>query len=142
MVHVANSLAGAQADAVTTAVDGGSGAGTIKIYDGSIPADASVAITTQNLLAEPVLNDPSFAGYADATPGAVIVLDVTPEPEDSSADATGTPTFARMCDSDGNVIVQFDTVGVGSGELQVNAVPFQAGAKVTVTAGSFTVPES
>lgn len=140
-------LVQSQADEITVAVDGGAGAGRLKIYDenaAGVPADVSVALTTQLELVDIPLNDPSFAAAVDASPNARIDLDVTPEPEaNATANATSTPTlFARVEDSNGVEHVQFDTVGVGSGELQINSLAISTGAAVKVTGGSFTVSES
>ncbi len=147
-MHLALALAGSMANEITTAVDGGASPGRCKIYDengAGIPTDLSVAITSQLLLADIALNDPSFAGFVDATPGAQIVLDVTPIPEDSSANnsATATPTlFARLEDSNGLEHVQFDTVGTSGTELILNSLAIAAGAAVQITSGSLTMPES
>jgi len=148
MAKISLALAGAQADQITALIDGGPAAGHCKIYDengAGIPADLSVAITTQILLADIPLNDPSFAGFVDAGPGARIDLDVTPEPEDSSADntATATPTlFARLEDSTGVEHFQFDTVLTSGGEMNINSLAIQQGAAVKITAGSITQAES
>lgn len=145
-MHVSNIVAKSEADELSAAVDGGAGAGLLRIYDdtGAIPADADTAITTQVLLAEITLNDPSFAAAIDAAPGGQIVLDVTPIPEDSSANASGTANFGRLVDDGGTTVVQFDTVTVtsGGGEIEINSINIQAGAAVQATGGAITVPES
>lgn len=146
-MKISIALAQTMADALTTAVDGGAGAGHCKIYDengAGIPADVSVAITTELLLADITLNDPSFAAAVDGTPGADIVLDVTPIPEDSSANnsATATPTlFARLEDSNGLEHQQFDTVLTSGGEMNINSIDISAGSAVQITSGTLTHPE-
>lgn len=144
-MHIVNAVVLDEADVISAAVDAGVGAGLMRIYDatGGIPSDADVAISTQVLLAEITLNDPSFAAAADSNPDADLVLDVTPIPEDSSANATGTAAFARLVTSAGATVVQFDDVTVtgGGGEVEINSVAIQAGAAVQVTAGTITVPE-
>jgi len=148
-MHISNALARQMADQITALVDAGASPGRCKIYDengAGIPADCDVAISTQLLIADIALNDPSFAAAVDAGPGGRIDLDVTPIPEDSSANnsvTSGTPTlFARLEDSNGLERVQFDTVGVGSGEFQLNSLGISAGSAVQITAGSLTMPES
>jgi len=146
-MHIAIALAQSMADEITAAIDSGASAGRCKLYDengAGIPADLSVAISTQLLLVNIPLNDPSFAGAVDGNPGADIVLDVTPIPEANAGNsATASPTlFARLEDSNGNEHVQFDTVGVGSGELQINSLAVASGAAVQITAGTLTMPES
>ena len=143
-MHVSNLAAKNEADEISALVDAGAGAGLMKIYSGAVPADADTAITAQVLLAEITLNDPSFAAAVDGAPGGDIVLDVTPIPEDSSANATGTASFARLTDSVSTVAVQFDTVTAtgGGGEVEINSIAIQSGAAVQVTGGTITVPES
>lgn len=115
---ISNALAGDQADEITAALDGGAGAARAKIYDengAGVPADLSVAITTQTLLVDIPLNDPSFAGFVPGTGTADIVLDVTPEPEATAvATAGATPTlFCRLTDSNGLAHVQLTEAELG-----------------------------
>ncbi len=136
----------AEADAIAAACDSGAGAAKLQIWDANgagVPADADTAITTQLLLAEITLNDPSFAAAVDVAPGGRIVLDVTPVPEDAAANATAVTAtlFARIVTSTGTCIVQFDTVGVGSGEVQINTLSIVINSVVQVTSGQITVPE-
>lgn len=147
-MHIHIDTAINEADAIATDVDGGVGAAILRIYDdtGAIPADTSVAITTQVLLAEITLNDPCFgAGAVDGTPDAVLTFDVTPIPEDASANASGTANFGRIYQSDGTTIVlQLDSVGLpASGDdIEINALAITAGAAVQLTGGTITVPEN
>ena len=60
-VRLAVSLASSMADAVTAAVDSGSGAGTLKVYTGSKPATVETA-ASGTLLATFTLTDPAAAG--------------------------------------------------------------------------------
>jgi len=146
-VKIANATVKAEADAISADVDGGPGAGVMRLYDengAGVPADADTALTTQLLLAEITLNDPSFAAAIDASPGADIVLDVTPALEDPSANnsATATPTlFARIDDSTGTTIIQFDTVLTAGGEVTIPSLAVAEFATVSLTAGTITVPE-
>ena len=70
-----------RADEITTLIDGGAGAGTIKIYDGTRPATGG-SVTT--LLATLTCTDPSAA----AASGGVLTLSAITD--DTSADAAGT----------------------------------------------------
>lgn len=143
-MFVSNAVAIAEADEITAAIDGGTGPGVARLYDENgdgVPADADAALGTNViLLAEMTLSDPSFASAVDDDPGARIDLDVTPIPEDTSANASAsaTPTlFLRIDDSAGTTCVQLD-----ASEFTINSPNVSAGSSVQITAGSITVSES
>lgn len=140
-MFVSNLTARAEADAITAKVDGGAGAGVARFYSGTAPADADTALSGNTLLAELTLSDPSFAAAIDQAPGGRIVLDVTPIPEDTSANATGTATFCRIDDSTGVTIIQM-TAGTSGTEVILNSATIQSGASVQITSGNITVPEN
>jgi hypothetical protein len=106
--------------AVITAIDAGSGPGTLEICTASY---ASVLATI-------TLADPSFAES-----GGVITMAGVPR-SDSSADNTGTAAVARIKDSNGTVVVNGLTVGVGTGEIQLNSASITSGQTVSLTAGT------
>jgi hypothetical protein len=108
--------------AVITAIDAGSGPGTLEICTASY---ASVLATV-------TLADPSFTES-----GGVITMAGVPR-SDTSADNTGTAAVARIKDSNGNVIVSGLTVGVGTGDIQLNSVSIAAGQSLSITAGTIT----
>ena len=58
--------------------------------------------------------------------------------EDTSADDTGTAAHWRLYANDGTTCHAQGTVGVGSGDLQVDSASFTAGQSFTVTAWTFT----
>lgn len=115
---------------VLNAIDAGAGAGTVKVYSGTVPANVGTAITDQTLLATLTLSDPC----GSVSNGVLTFSAIT---EDSSGDANGTPTFARLADSDGNNVAQV-TAGVGSGELNFGA-EIVAGQPVQIS--SFVITE-
>ena len=108
--------------AVITAIDAGSGPGTLEI------CTASYAL----VLAIITLADPSFTES-----GGVITMAGVPR-SDTSADNTGTAAIARIKDSNGTVIINGLTVGVGSGDIQLNSASISAAQTVTITAGTIT----
>ena len=108
--------------AVITAVDAGSGPGTLEICTA---AYASVLATI-------TLADPSFTES-----GGVITMAGMPR-SDTSADNTGTAAIARIKDSNGTVIISGLTVGVGTGDIQLNSASISAAQTVTITAGTIT----
>lgn len=115
---------------VLNAIDAGAGAGTVKVYSGTVPANVGTAITDQTLLATLTLSDPG----GSVSNGVLTFSAIT---EDSSGDANGTPTFARLADSNGNNVAQV-TAGVGSGELNFGAA-IVAGQPVQIS--SFVITE-
>jgi hypothetical protein len=127
----------AACDAVVDLVDGGSGAGVIRIYTGTKPATPATS-PTGTLLAEFTLSDPAFGA---ASSGAA-TLDVTPALVDSSANATGTAGYFRILDSDEaagtglGVVDGTVTATGGGGDLTLNTVSVTSGAEVEITSGT------
>lgn len=97
--------------AVRDAIDAGAGAGYIEI------CSAAYAL----VLATITLNDPCGTVFGD-----VLTFDISPQPEDASADATGTAAIARIKDSDGNIAVSGLTVGTTGADLIVTSTAFVA----------------
>lgn len=130
--RLATNSRNAALDAINTAINAGSGAGKIRIYDGTQPANANTAVSTQTLLAELALSDPAASS---ASSGTLTLSAIT---NDSSADATGTATWARILDSDNNAIFDCDvSSSVGSGTLKLNTTSIASGGPVAIT--SFTI---
>jgi len=138
-VSISNDAAKAACDAIVDLIDGGSGAGTLAIYGGTPPADADTAISDQTKLAELTFSATAFGAAADDTPGAIATAaSIT---QDSSADATGTATFFRALDSDGNVIFQ-GSVGTSGEDLNLVTTSIVATQPVQVSSLTFSIPES
>lgn len=141
--RLANLTARAACDAIVDRIDAGAGAGKLRIYDGSQPAGADVAVGAQTLLAEITLNDPAFGAAADGNPGGVATADVDPATEDTSADASGTASWFRVVDSDNNPVFDGSAgEAADSTDLTLDNKDLNAGQKVTITAWTFTQPES
>jgi hypothetical protein len=111
----------ARMTAVATAIDAGSAAGYIEIGTTGM---ASVLATVP-------LTDP--CGSAS---GAVLTL--TMPHSDTSADNAGTAAAARIRDSNNTDVITGLTVGVGSGDIQLDSVDITAGQTVTITAATIT----
>ncbi|MFF8831372.1 hypothetical protein [Streptomyces sp. NPDC015131] len=133
-LRLATAVRNAMADAVTTRVDAGAGAGTIKIYTGSQPATANDA-ETGTLLATFTLSDPSYG----AASSGVITLAGTPKTV--AAAATGTAGWFRVEDSTGANVYD-GAVGTSGAELNLNTTALNSGVNVTITSGTFTMPAS
>lgn len=125
----------AAADAVVDLVDGGSGAGTMKIYTGSPPATPATA-ASGTLLATLTMSDPAFGA---ASGGVATASSIT---SDASADATGDAGYFRVLDSDSNVIFQ-GTAGesADSPDLTFDDKSIVSGGTVAVSSFTYTAPE-
>lgn len=123
-----NAAVSAAADAVTTLLN----SGKLRIYDGTQPATANTAITTQTLLAELTFNATAFGA---ATNGVATANSIT---ADTSADASGTATWFRALKSDGSTPVFDGSVGTSSADLVLNSTSISSGAQVSVTAFTYT----
>jgi hypothetical protein len=118
--YIAN-LKSARMQAVIDRIDIGT-AGTLEICSAAYAA----------VLATIPLAKPSFTEAA-----GVITLAGVPI-SDTSADNTGTAAVARIKASNGDVVVNGLTVGVGTGDIQLNSVAISAGQTVTITSGTIT----
>ena len=116
------------ADAVTARANNGS----LRIYGGTVPADANAALGGATLLAVLPLSATAFAAAVNgvATANAITA--------DSSADATGTATFFRVLESDGTTPVFQGTVGTSGAELNLSSTSVVAGGNVSVTSMTYT----
>lgn len=133
--RLTNASASAAADAVVDRLDGGAGAGTLKIYDGTIPATADTAVGAQNLLATLTFSDPAFGAASNGVATASAIT------SDTAADATGTASWARWADSNGVTVLDC-TVGTSGDDINLNTVAIVAGATVSVTALTYTQPKT
>ncbi len=135
VLHLSNTARSAAVDAVVDLIDAGSAGGTIKIYDGSMPATVETAVSTQTLLATLTFSDPAFG---DDENGVATANSIT---SDASADATGTAGWARIADSDGTDIMDVDVTATGGGgTIEINTTSIVAGGSVAITAFTVTMP--
>lgn len=111
----------ARMNAVVTQIDEGTGAGKLKIRDGS-----------NNVLATFTLADP-----CGTVSGAVLTFDFDPDIS-ATAGANGTATNAIITDSDDETKISGLTVGVGTGDIQLDSTSITSGQTVTITAGTIT----
>lgn len=118
--------ANAEADAVCALLDGGS----VRVYDGSQPATADTALTTQVLLVSCAFGAPAFGpaggGVAEASPLA-----------DGTAVATGTASWFRAVTSGGAAV--FDgAVGTSGANLNLPSVALGPGVVVSIDSFVYT----
>lgn len=124
-----NAAANAAADAVCALAN----SGLLRIYDGTQPATADTAVSTQTLLAELTLNSTAFGA---AVAGVATANSIT---SDSTADASGTATWFRVVKSDGTTVLWDGSVGTSGCDLNLNTAAIEAGAVVAVTALTYTI---
>lgn len=128
-----DALRNAQANAVTTLLDAGAGAGYAEIRTGSQPATPATA-ASGTLLATVTLADPAFGAAAS---GVATLAD----PASVNGVADGTAGWARFYDSTGAVVFDGDvTVTGGSGVLRLSSLSITTGGAVDITGGTWTVP--
>lgn len=113
---------------VGNAIDGGAGAGLIRIYDGTQPATCGTATT---LLAELTCTDPAFASN---TGGVATFAAIT---SDSSANASGTHTWFRIVDSTGTCVLD-GTSGTSGTDLILDAATITVGQTVNISSMTIT----
>ncbi len=124
----ATTLRNAMLDEITAALDAGSGAALIRIYDGSRPATGGTATT---LLAELTCTDPA-AGSASS--GVLTFSSIT---QDSSANATGTATWFRMVDSNASFVMD-GSVGTSGSDLNLTTTSIVATQPVSISSATIT----
>jgi hypothetical protein len=141
-LRVSTAARNAGVNAITALVDGGSGAGVLRIYSGSQPAGPGTS-PSGTLLAAFTLSDPAFAAASSGS----AALDVTPAVATTGL-AAGTATWFRLVDSteaagtglgvvDGSV-----TATGGGGDLTLSTTTVSVGLDVEITSLSITLPAS
>lgn len=124
-VGMSSALRNARLDAITTAAGASA---LLRIYDGTRPATGGT-VTTK--LAELTCN----ATFAPSASGGTLTLNAISS--DTSADATGTATWARIVTS-GATFVLDCSVGTSGTDIVLNTVSLVSGATVAVTSAVFT----
>jgi len=133
--RITNAVASAACDAVVDAIDGGAGAGTLKMYTATIPTDADTALGAQTLLATLTFSDPAFGAASNGVATASAIT------SDTSADATGTVTWGRIATSAGTTVMDV-VIGTSGEDINLNTAAIVSGATVAVTALTVTVPKT
>lgn len=130
-LRLATTARNAAADAVVDLIDAGSGAGTLKIYSGSVGTTANDT-PAGTLLATVAWADPAFgaasSGVATATDPAAV-----------NASATGTAGCFLVEDSTGaNVFDGTVTATGGGGDLTLSTTSLVSGSPVDITSFTYT----
>jgi hypothetical protein len=124
-----DTMVNAEANAVGDALN----TGYIRIYDGSQPANADAAVGGATLLAELRFGADAFGA---ASAGVITANAIT---SDTSANATGTATWARILASDGSTVWFDGTAGTGTVNVVLNTASIVTGAVVSCSSLTFTV---
>lgn len=111
----------ARMQAVADQIDVGTGAGKLKIRDGS-----------NNILATFTLTDP-----CGSVSGSVLTLDFDPDIS-ATASATGTAANAIITDSADNTKVSGLTVGTSGTDIVLTSTSITSGQTVTIQTGTLT----
>lgn len=126
----------AAVDAVVDLVDAGAGAGTLRIYTGSQPADADTA-PTGTLLVTITLDATAAFGAAAA---GVATLDVSPALS-GVAVAAGTAGYFLIEDSNAlNIMTGSITATGGGGDLELDNTSIAVSQTVNLTALTVSIP--
>lgn len=120
-VIYAAALRTARMTAVQTAIDAGSGPGTLEI--GTAGMASTLAVLT--------LSDPCGTVSGD-------VLTFSAITQDSSADASGTAAAARIKDSTGAIVISGLTVGTSSADIILSNTSITAGQVVPMTSATIS----
>jgi hypothetical protein len=105
----------------------------LRIYDGTIPTDPDTALGAQVLLAELTFNSTPFGA---ASAGVITANAIT---SDSSANATGTASWASIVTSGGTRKIDC-SVGTSSANVILNTTSIVSGATVSCSACTITMP--
>lgn len=141
-VKINTAARNAAANAIAALVDGGSGAGKLRVYTGSAPAGPGTS-PSGTLLLEFTLSDPAFGAASAGT----VTLDITPAVTTTGI-TTGTAGYCRFVDSteaagtglgvvDGSV-----TATGGGGDLTLTTTSITTGLTVDITSFTLTMPAS
>ena len=122
-----------------TALLNAGGAGSMRVYDGTMPADADAALSGNPLLAQLTCNATSFPTATDGTGKATAVANAVTQ--DSSADATGTGTFVRYYNNAGTCVRQLN-LGTSSAAVIIANTTITATQVVQCSAATENLPEA
>lgn len=128
-LKLSNNVVNPQADALSDLADNG----YLRIYDGTQPATADTAISTQVLLAELRFN----ATAAPAASNGVLTFNAITQ--DSSANNTGTASWFRALKSDGSTALFDGSVGTSGSDINIATTSIVAGAIVGVSSFVYAV---
>lgn len=119
------SITTAQKNAALNAIATAHNNGSIKLYSGSVPADANAA-NTGSLLVSCALNATAFGSAASGTITANAITT-------TNATAAGTASYYRTFASDGTTVLGQGTVGTSGADLNINTTSIALNGPVQIT---------
>jgi len=128
-LKMADAGVNAEADALAALLN----SGYLRIYDGTQPATADTAVSTQVLLAELRFNATAFGA---SSAGVITANAIT---DDTDANNTGTATWFRALKSDGTTSVLDGNVGTSASNLVISTTSIIQHATVSVSSFVHTV---
>lgn len=105
----------------------GSGA-KIRLYQGTQPASANDAISTQTLLVECVIS----GTFGTDSNGTLTLGSVNT----GTATASGTASFFRIVKADGSTVIMDGSVGTSGADLNLNTTTINVTQSVDITGGT------
>jgi len=130
--QMSNAAASAAADAVCALLNNG----FFDIYDGTQPATANTAISTQVKLASLTYGATAYGAASNGVATANAIG------SDTDADATGTATWFRCYQSDHTTAVFDGSVGTSGANLNLSTVAIAIHSTVSITSFSYTQSKS
>jgi hypothetical protein len=100
----------------------------INIYQGTQPANANTAISTQTLL----VSLPITGSFGTDSNGTITLSTVT----SASAVASGTASFFRIFKSNGTTVVMDGSVGISNADMILNTTAIANTQTVTINSGT------
>lgn len=139
-IRIIDAVKEAMFTALRDKIDIGNEAGAIDVYKGTRPTLPSTAANSGDLLGTLRFSDPCCATVGSPTAGRLTMGAIT---QDSSADQSGTATWARISSVNSGVkttVMDLDvTVTGGGGALQLNTTAIVVGGPILITAFEFTL---
>jgi hypothetical protein len=124
-LNYSNGTRNAQQQGLITFAGSGS---IIRIYQGTQPANANTAISTQTLLVSLLI----VGNFGTDANGTITIGAVT----SAQAVATGTAQFFRIVKSDGTTVVMDGSVGTSDADMILNTTAIANTQTVTISSGT------
>lgn len=141
--RISNECAILAVDAIVDNLDEGTGAAILRGRTGAQPADPDTA-ATGTLLFTLTYSATAFGAGVDAGPGGRATANAVTD--DSSADATGTVGYCRVSSTNDGATPLDDHLdgeaGTAGADFNFNTVAIVAGATVSLTSHTVTMPEA
>lgn len=138
--NISNVAAKAACDAIVDLIDAHATLpGYVDARSGTQPASVDAAISGTQL-AKIIYNDPAFGAAADGAPGGVATADTSPAMQETSAPASGTVGYCRVCDGSDVGIIDGEA-GTSGSDFNFDNTSINVGQTVTLTSHTVTMGE-